>query len=100
MTEMIIENEMPPSSIIDDAERIADKTIATRVEVEDAVDNKWFIRVEGPTAASEDEDGLTRESFESLYETTSGLVEGDNTAFKTYYGVGPTDNKYLVRIEY
>lgn len=100
MTNLIIESESPPDAVIADAERIADGTVAKSVEVEDAVDDQWFIRVEGPAGDYGDVYEMSEEEFDNLCETTREITQGPVSAFKTYYGVGPSNDKYLIRIEY
>lgn len=96
MTELIIENKKPPVEVQDDAKSIAEQDEAGSVHIEDAVDNQWFIRVTG----SASNDGLGEERFERFTELVENLLEGEPSAYKTFYGIGDENERYLIRIEY
>lgn len=95
MTEVVIENETPPDSIVAEAKEILETTVVERVRVEDAVDRQWFIRVTG--TFGDDDDELGQEEFDSVV----GLVEDivSTSIVKPYEG-SETNNEYLIRIEY
>lgn len=94
MTTFVVSPAGPPAEVMDDAQRIADSVDVERVRVEDAVDLQWFIRIEDSTHR------MNKEEFDELKSEISSLVEGKNSAFKPYYGIGPDDDRCLVRIEY
>lgn len=97
MTVLVTESASPPSDIIEDAETVADKTVAQRVRVEDAVDDSWILRVEGPTGDSGNIYTMSEQEFEDLSNTVEKLLGGTHESFKTYYRDRDT---YLIRIEY
>ena len=100
MTKLITESREPPSEVLDDAQEIVDKTVAETVRIEDAVDLSWFVRVEGPTGDYGDVYEMSQEEFESLQDTVRKVLSDNHTEFKVYYGVGPQEDRYLIRIEY
>lgn len=100
MTVLVTEAESPPSEIVEDAQTIADKTVVQSVTVEDAVDDSWFIRVEGPTGDQGEVYKYSEQEFEDCINTIEKVISGNHSAIKDYYGVGQSNNQYLLRIEY
>lgn len=83
-----------PEIVGEDASIIREKTTPHSVIVEDAVDDEWYIKAEGPT------DGLSEEKFDSMVEIIRDEISGSHDTIKIFYGVGAETSKYLVRLEY
>jgi hypothetical protein len=100
MTVLVTESSSPPSDVVEDAQRVSDGTMAKRVRVEDAVDDSWILRIEGPAGEGGDIYRMTEEEFEDMSNTTKELLGGTHTSIELFYGIGPSEGRYLMRIEY
>jgi hypothetical protein len=94
MTELVVNGESAPTQVEDDATVLADRLSGRRVVLEAAYESSWIIRIEGHT------DDESESAFRSKADTADSLIEGDYSAFKTYYGYGTSGNKTLIRVEY
>jgi hypothetical protein len=92
MTELIINNQSPDDAIVATARSIQEQGVFDDVYVEDAVDNRWFIR------ATVGLDSLDDDRRDNLLDVVDELTNDDGVTIRT--AENSRTNKYVVRVEY